>query len=143
MILETGTPAARSACASSPMDRSSRRRNSSPDRCPGLSSERIVRVRGDLVTPVNPELGRIIDERILRGDRRVLLDLSGVRDIDAAGVGELVRAYTIVKTAGGALRVTHANKYVRRLLEISGLYTLLTGGTGAALTAGPAEALRA
>ena len=75
----------------------------------------VVRVSGSLLAPIR------------RGERQVLLDLRRLADVDAAGVGELVRAFAIMRTAGGVLRIAHANGHVRRLLRTAGVFTLLTG----------------
>jgi anti-anti-sigma factor len=88
----------------------------------------IVFVRGSLRAPVTAELSQTVEAGIRRGARQVLLDLSGLVDIDAAGVGELLRAFNAVSAAGGVLQITHVQRPVRHLLQIAGLFTLLTGG---------------
>jgi len=50
----------------------------------------ILQVEGGLRTPVGPELSRRISGLLARGERRILLDLAQLTDIDAAGIGELV-----------------------------------------------------
>jgi anti-anti-sigma factor len=86
-----------------------------------------VRVAGTLRAPVRGELSQTLGTLIRRGERRVLLDLADLREIDAAGVGELIRAFNALRAAGGVLRIAHANRHVRRLLHIAGVYRLLTG----------------
>ena len=85
-----------------------------------------VSITGALRAPVAPELSRTLEALIRRGERRVLLDLRAVDHIDAAGVGELVRAFNATSAAGGGLRIAHANSRVRRVLQVTGLLTLLT-----------------
>jgi anti-anti-sigma factor len=63
-----------------------------------------------------------------RGYRRILLDLSGLLAIDAAGIGELIRAYNTTTAEGGVLRIVNANARVRRLLEITRVFELLSRG---------------
>ncbi len=58
------------------------------------------------------------------------LDLSALDDLDAAGVGELVRAFNSVSASGGVLRIAHPNSRVRHVLEITALLTLLAGEPG-------------
>jgi anti-anti-sigma factor len=60
-----------------------------------------------------------------RGQRAIVVDLARVPSIDAAGIGELVRAYNMTTAAEGVLRVVHASVWVRRLLESAGLLGLL------------------
>jgi anti-anti-sigma factor len=60
------------------------------------------------------------------GARRVRLDLSRVSSIDAAGVGELIAAFTATRAAGAVLDIAHADSHVRRVLEVTGVYAVLT-----------------
>ncbi len=91
----------------------------------------IVRVSGSLLAPIRCDLSHTMAALIRRGERQVLLDLRGLDDVDAAGVGELVRAFNMMRAAGGVLRIAHANGHVRRLLRTAGVFTLLAGGVEA------------
>ena len=53
------------------------------------------------------------------------MDLTRVSMIDAAGVGELVRAYNMTVAANGVLQVVHATGWVRQILERVGLHDRL------------------
>ncbi len=86
----------------------------------------VVPVSGSLRAPVNGQLGTVVASLVRCGERQILLDLAKLRDIDAAGVGELACAFAAARTAGGALRIARANRYVRCLLDLAGLYALLT-----------------
>jgi anti-anti-sigma factor len=88
----------------------------------------VLTVSGTLRAPLESNLSRAVEAGIRRGERQVLLDLAELTDIDAAGVGELVRAFNAAQAAGGILRIVRANRYVRRLLQVAGLFTLLIGG---------------
>ncbi len=99
---------------------------------PEIGTQRaVVRVSGSLRAPVRRDLSQTIGALIRRGERQVLLDLRGLDDVDAAGVGEMVRAFNMMSAAGGVLRIAHANRHVRRLLRIAGVFTLLTGSVEA------------
>ncbi len=87
----------------------------------------IVGVDGDLRVPIRTDLPARIAALLGQGARRVLLDLSGLRHIDAAGVGELVRAFNTARVAGGVLQIVHENERVKRLLQLSGLWNVLSG----------------
>lgn len=86
------------------------------------------------IIPVNVALRVPNDSRLMPrvyaalrdGARRVRLDLSRVSSIDAAGVGELVTALKVTRAAGGVLDIAHAGSRVRRVLEVTGVYGLLT-----------------
>jgi anti-anti-sigma factor len=85
-----------------------------------------VQVEGKLQAPVNSELSQKVEAALVRGERRVLLNLSRLADIDAAGIGELVRIFSMTRAVGAVLQVAHASPYVKRLLDITGLHTLLS-----------------
>jgi anti-anti-sigma regulatory factor len=57
-----------------------------------------------------------------------VLDLAGIARIDAAGIGELVRAYNIAIARDGALRIANTNPWVREMLERVGLFDRLNAG---------------
>ena len=61
----------------------------------GLGRRGTVYLQGALRAPLDGELRRTVRGLLRRGDRLIVLDLAGVRRIDAAGVGELVRAYNM------------------------------------------------
>lgn len=93
----------------------------------------IVRVDGRLRVPIRTDLQEQIIARLAEGVRRVFVDISGLTHIDAAGIGELVRAFHTVRRTGGMLQIAHANARVRHLLQRSGLWTVLSAGIPFAL----------
>jgi anti-sigma B factor antagonist len=86
----------------------------------------IIAVDGAMRVPNDSRLMPRVHAAIRSGARRVRLDLSRLSSIDAAGVGELVAAFNATKAVGGVLDIAHADRRVRRVLEVTGLYTLLT-----------------
>jgi anti-anti-sigma factor len=88
----------------------------------------ILEVEGALRAPLTSELRQRVQARLVRGERRILLDLSHVSHIDAAGVGELVGAFNTTRAAGGVLQIAHASGRVGHLLHVAGVLQLLTGG---------------
>ncbi len=98
---------------------------------PEIGTRAVVRVSGSLLAPVRRDLSQTIGALIRRGERQVLLDLGGLDHVDAAGVGELVRAFNMMRAAGGVLRIAHANRHVRRLLRTAGVFTLMGGSVEA------------
>ena len=93
--------------------------------CP--KTVRVVRVDGALRTPVSRVLRHSVRTLLLRGERRIVLDLSAVSKIDAAGVGELVRTMNMTTAAHGGLRIVKATARVREILERAHLFDLLSG----------------
>ena len=98
----------------------------------GSSSGRrgTVYLQGALRAPLDGEPRRTVCGLLRRGERLIVLDLAGVRRIDAAGVGALVRAYNMAVAAQGGLRIVHSTAWVREILQRVGLFEVLTeGGT--------------
>lgn len=85
----------------------------------------VLRVEGALRAPLRHELSRKVQTLLDRGERRFVVDLSRLVAMDAAGVGELVRAFSATCAAGGVLRMTRAGRRVRQMLQIAGVLPLL------------------
>lgn len=93
------------------------------------TDESILEVEGILRVPLHSGLSERVHALLLGGERRILLDLGRVSDIDAGGVGELVSAFDSTRAEGGVLRIAHANRHVRRLLDVAGVLRFMTGDT--------------
>lgn len=93
------------------------------------TDESIVEVEGTLRVPVNSELSDRVQALLFGGERRILLNLGRLSDIDAGGMGELVRAFNATDEAGGVLRIAHPNRHVRRLLDLAGVLRFMIGDT--------------
>ena len=63
-----------------------------------------------------------------RGERRIVLDLACLTKIDAAGIGELVRAYNMTAASNGTLRIANTDPWVREMLNMVGLFDRLHSG---------------
>lgn len=59
-----------------------------------------------------------------KGSNHILLNLANVDYIDSSGIGELVSAFTTVKSSGGELKLLQLTKKVHDLLQITKLYTV-------------------
>jgi anti-anti-sigma factor len=88
----------------------------------------VVYIRGPLRIPINRDLRETVRELLRQGKRRLVLDLTDVSRIDAAGVGMLVRAYNMTTAVNGVLRIEHTTPCVREILKRVGLFGILTGG---------------
>lgn len=64
---------------------------------------------------------RLAAERALAECEVVALDLAGVRQMDAHGVGVLAGLYGLSRDTGRTLLLADVSKYVRRLLQLTGL----------------------
>jgi anti-anti-sigma factor len=85
----------------------------------------VLHVEGALRAPVRGGLRRHVRALLARGRQSILLDLAKVTDLDAAGVGELVRVYTLANAAQGDVWIANANDRARKLLDQAGLFDLL------------------
>jgi len=65
-----------------------------------------------------------IRDLVAKGQKKILLNLGDVTYIDSSGIGELVSAFTTVRTQGGELKLLNLTKKVHDLLQITKLYTV-------------------
>jgi len=89
------------------------------------STVRVLYVDGPLRAPVDKALVHEVRELMRRGERHFVLDLHRVTQIDAAGVGELVRAYKMTCEANGTFEVLNPSNRVREVLARVGLLRLV------------------
>jgi anti-sigma B factor antagonist len=61
---------------------------------------------------------------LLKGNKRILLNLVEVEYIDSSGIGVLVNGLSTVRSQGGELKLVNVTKRVRDLLQITKLYGL-------------------
>jgi anti-anti-sigma factor len=86
----------------------------------------VLYVKGRLLVPGTGDLRHRVHALLRRGARRIQVNLAGVRDIDAGGVGELVRAYNIAQRSQADLQIASASVCVRELLDRAGLLEFLS-----------------
>ena len=65
-----------------------------------------------------------VKELVSNGHRKILLNLGDVDYIDSSGIGELVGAYTTVRSASGELKLMQLTKRVKDLIQITRLFTV-------------------
>ena len=65
-----------------------------------------------------------INDLLVNGGQKIVLNLIDVKYIDSSGIGELVRTYTTVTNEGRQLRLLNLTKKVRELLVITKLLTV-------------------
>ena len=61
---------------------------------------------------------------IAGGNKKILLNLAGVKYIDSSGIGELIANYTTVGRGGGQLKLLNLTEKVQDLLVITKLLTV-------------------
>jgi anti-anti-sigma factor len=82
----------------------------------------VVQLSGELdicrASELRRELASLIDAR---GVRALVIDLSNLEFIDAAGLGVFVHAHQRIRARDGTIRLIHPRPNVRRALDIAGL----------------------
>jgi anti-anti-sigma factor len=61
-----------------------------------------------------------------QSDSRVIIDLSRITRIDSAGLGQLMSCYSHLVRNNGSLKVLNATPEVRKVLDITGISTLIS-----------------
>jgi anti-sigma B factor antagonist len=67
-------------------------------------------------------LRKTVRDLVEKGHRKILLNLGDVDYIDSSGIGELVGAYTTVRSASGELKLVHLTKRVHDIMQITRLF---------------------
>ena len=71
------------------------------------------------------ELEELRREVLEQSDTRVIIDLSRVTKIDSAGLGQLMSCYSHLVKNRGALKVLNPAPEIRKLLDMTGISTLI------------------
>jgi anti-anti-sigma factor len=91
-----------------------------------VSQMEVVQVSGPLHARQGAQLREEVCTLLRRGERAIVVRLASVSKVDAAGIGELVRAYQMSVGVAAVLRVTEATGRVREVLARVGLLDLLS-----------------
>jgi anti-sigma B factor antagonist len=65
-----------------------------------------------------------VTEQLMRGDKKFLIDMAGLKYLDSAGLGEMVRAFTTVRKAGCTMRLLHLLDKARELFTVTRLISV-------------------
>ena len=85
----------------------------------------IIRVHGDIVMSGNgPALTQRIRALVDQNRRWIVLDMSDVRYVDSAGIGELVASFSAAQHRGGCIRLCGVTRRLNDLLVITHLLNL-------------------
>ena len=81
---------------------------------------------GSLVLGREPQsLSHRIKQIVAEQRLNVLLNAQDISIIDSSGVGDLVASFTLVKKAGGALKLAGPSPFVRDVLRIARIPTMI------------------
>jgi anti-anti-sigma factor len=100
-----------------------------------------VDVRGEVDTFSAPELSAVLHAMIEHGHRSVVLGLSAVSFMDAAGLGVIAGGASRLRSRDGTLTLRAPSAMVRRLLSLTGLTEVVSIEAGGAVSSrlGPEE----
>ena len=87
----------------------------------------VVAVSGRLVLGREVErLESAVKDLVDQTPGRVVFDLTGLDYADSAGIGTFVACLTLIKKAGGEMRMAGVNARVGRLFQLTGIDQLMT-----------------
>lgn len=82
----------------------------------------VVKLSGRLMLgPEGQELERVIGDILAQGKRRVVLDMSGITQIDSTGIGRCIASLNKVTQSGGKLHMAGAAGQVRESFRVTRL----------------------
>lgn len=90
-----------------------------------VGGEVVVVLDGEMDTHTAKQVGERVSESLAGGAASVVIDADGLRFLDSSGISELLRIRQRTVDAGGTFTVRSASPTARRVLEITGLLTLL------------------
>ena len=59
-----------------------------------------------------------------QGNKKILLNLADVKNVDSSGIGELIANYTTISRDGGQLKLLNLTEKIQNLLVITKLLTV-------------------
>ncbi|WP_410768304.1 anti-sigma F factor antagonist [Fontibacillus sp. BL9] len=87
----------------------------------------VVRLVGELDHHTADEVRMSLDGEIGRGAcRHLVLSLESLQFMDSSGIGVILGRYKLIKQKGGRMVVCGVNPPVYRLLEMSGLFKIMS-----------------
>jgi anti-sigma B factor antagonist len=78
-----------------------------------------------LMGPDCRQIEKEIDALVQANHKRVILDFSGVIQIDSAGVGQVVKSFTKVKNAGGNLRLAGVKGMLEGVFKMTQVHKVI------------------
>jgi anti-anti-sigma factor len=89
---------------------------------PGVT---VIRLEGKLMMgPESAEMERLVNERLEAGDKHLVFELSGLKQIDSTGIGRFIAAYNRLLPLGGTMGMAGAQAGVRQSFRVTRLDTV-------------------
>ena len=90
-----------------------------------LENLKLLKIKGRITLGAGVDrLRETLEDMLVDGSNRWLLDLADVAMIDSSGIGLLVRYLTTAKQQGGALKLLNPTKFAQQSLKMIGLLNL-------------------
>lgn len=87
----------------------------------------VIVVSGRLVLGKDVErLEGAINSLLQNGQRKFVFDLAALDYADSAGIGTVVACLTVIRKAGGELRMAGVNARIQRLFQMTGIDRLMS-----------------
>jgi anti-sigma B factor antagonist len=90
-----------------------------------VEEQAVLAVRGEVDMVTSPTLGCFVDAAIDSGHSSVVLDVAELDFMSVSGMGVIASGAFRLGLSGGALTIRSPSAMVRRLLDITGLATLV------------------
>ncbi len=69
-------------------------------------------------------LRQAVKDLLMKGERRIVLNLEKVQYVDSAGLGEMVGIYVTVRNQGGEVKMSGVNAKILGLMQVTKLHTI-------------------
>jgi anti-sigma B factor antagonist len=85
----------------------------------------VIRCQGRIVAGAEGDALQAELDKQTEIRKKVVVHLAGVDYIDSSGLGELVRAFGVLRAAGGGLKLCQVSPFVLQVLEVTKLLSVL------------------
>ena len=85
----------------------------------------VIKVGGEVDLATSPQLQAVLVDLVDRGLHQLTIDVAQVSFLDCAGIGMLVDARRRVNEHGGSLKLVRPRPFVRQVLALTGMTTVL------------------
>ncbi len=85
----------------------------------------MVLISGKVDLATCPQLRNMLADLVDQGVYHLIVDLEQVTFLDSSGIGVLLSVLRRIREHGGSIHLTAPSPHVRRVLELTGITTLL------------------
>jgi anti-anti-sigma factor len=94
-----------------------------------VGEESVLSLNGEVDTVTAPEFEAFLETMIDRDHRSVILDLAGLRFMDASGLAVIARAASRLDVSGGTLTIRTPATMIQQMFDITGFARLIRSET--------------